>query len=56
MNCPKCEGRGYIPVFMMERARVEGANGNRMVPCDFEGCHCGQVHCCDGDRPNGSDD
>jgi len=48
MNCPKCYGKGQIPVYRMAHAHIEGANGNRLVPCDYAGCHAGQVHCCDG--------
>ena len=29
-------------------AHVEGSYGNRLIPCDYEGCVNGIIHCCDG--------
>ena len=48
MNCPKCHGKGVIQMNRLDHARVEGAVGSRLVPCDYEGCHAGHTHCCDG--------
>ena len=47
MLCPKCLGKGLIPLYRLEHAHVEGAAANRPVPCDYDGCHAGQVHCCE---------
>lgn len=32
----------------LNHAHIEGAWGDRLVECDYEGCHAGQLHCCDG--------
>ncbi len=34
MNCPQCHGKGQI----------------NQMPCDYDGCHNGFIHCCDGDQ------
>lgn len=48
MKCPKCDGKGQIPMARLTYAHIEGNCGAILVPCDFEGCHSGQIHCCDG--------
>ena len=47
MNCPKCEGAAMIPGRLLIVASTE-TNPNQLYPCDYEGCHQGLVHCCDG--------
>ncbi len=47
MNCPKCNGKGVIPMYQLAAAHVEGAMALRLVECDYDGCHAGLVHCCD---------
>lgn len=46
MICPKCHGEAVItvPGYYPEWVKV--------VPCDYDGCHNGQVSCCEG--PNRS--
>lgn len=34
MNCPQCHGKGQI----------------NQLPCNYNGCHNGFIHCCDGDK------
>ena len=47
MNCPKCRGAAMIPGRLLIVASTE-TNPNQLFPCDYEGCHQGLVHCCDG--------
>jgi hypothetical protein len=47
MNCPKCSGAAMIPGRLLTVASTE-TNPNQLYPCDYEGCHQGLVHCCDG--------
>ena len=47
MNCPKCRGAAMIPGRLLIVASTE-TNPNQLYPCDYEGCHQGLVHCCDG--------
>mgnify|MGYP005833761607 FL=1 len=47
MNCPKCSGAAMIPGRLLAFASTE-TNPNQLYPCDYEGCHAGLVHCCDG--------
>ena len=47
MNCPKCSGAAMIPGRLLIVASTE-TNPNQLYPCDYEGCHAGLVHCCDG--------
>jgi DNA-binding transcriptional regulator YdaS (Cro superfamily) len=47
MNCPKCSGAAMIPGRLLAFASTE-TNPNQLYPCDYAGCHAGQIHCCDG--------
>ena len=47
MNCPKCRGAAMIPGRLLIVASTE-TNPTQLYPCDYEGCHQGLVHCCDG--------
>ena len=33
--CPHCGGKGQI------------RSHEAVTPCEYEGCHCGHIHCCD---------
>ncbi len=48
MHCPKCHGKGVIPLYQLRYAHVEGSFAGRPTACDYVGCVNGIVHCCDG--------
>ena len=35
MICPHCGGKGQI------------LSKQLVAPCEYPGCHCGHLHCCD---------
>ena len=41
MLCPKCNGTGKLKFSYTQRYKV-------LNNCDYEGCVCGIVNCCDG--------
>ena len=47
MNCPKCRGAAMIPGRLLIVASPD-TTPNQLYPGDYEGCHQGLVHCCDG--------
>jgi len=47
MICPKCNGASVVPGKLLTFASTE-TNPNQLYPCDYEGCHAGHTHCCDG--------
>jgi hypothetical protein len=53
VNCPKCDGKGVVLVTPKAKQRdvkqshFQPAQAAQMLPCTYEGCHAGQVHCCD---------
>jgi hypothetical protein len=49
MHCPKCHGKGRIPMYQLENVQFTGSGANRLTQCDYEGCHgIGIIHCCEG--------
>ena len=49
MICPRCHGKGYV-----YSDRYEGRFVVRhKKPCDYRGCHAGQVSCSEGSERTG---
>jgi hypothetical protein len=48
MICPKCNGKGMVVGKAQFRHGKKKTELTAIHPCPD--CHCGQVHCCDGDR------
>jgi hypothetical protein len=52
MNCPKCHGKAWIPMYRLDNAKIMGSMASYLVKCDYEGCVHGIVNCCDGLQVN----
>jgi|TARA_R100001086_G_scaffold36187_1_gene16316 hypothetical protein len=52
MMCPKCHGKGLVPMYMVEHVHIEGVLAGKLTKCDYDGCVNGIVHCCDGLQNN----
>ena len=53
MMCPRCQGRGELPILGPAPVPVYRLGGPVVVgwkPCDYPGCHGGHLHCCEGDQ------
>ena len=47
MNCPKCEGAGWVEITIL--ATAFRWSYTDVIPCDHPGCHAGQVSCSEGE-------
>ena len=53
MNCPKCHGKGEIVEWIVRpRYGLDTARWT-YIPCDYPGCHAGQLSCSEGSERTG---